>query len=111
MERSEAVNRLMEMDDDMVFAKDIAPILHMKPDVIIKYAKDGTWDQERLGNFVLSGDRVKFFRRDFLQKCGFIEPDPEEPTERQLLERIVQLLTDQNWMLMELLNKKEAHAG
>ena len=79
------VQRLIGLEDEMIFAKDIAPVLHMKPDVIIKYVKDGTWDHDRLGNYMISGDRVKFFRKDFLQKCGFIDPDPEEPTERDVI--------------------------
>lgn len=82
---SEAVRNLMAMSDETVSAKYIAPILRMAESVIIKYAKDGTWDQEHLGKYVISGNRVKFFRKDFLQKCGFIEPDPEEKTAEQIL--------------------------
>ena len=82
---SEAVRHLMAMTDETVSAKYIAPILRMAESVIIKYAKDGTWDQEHLGKYVISGNRVKFFRKDFLQKCGFIEPDPEEKTAEQIL--------------------------
>ena len=107
------VQRLIEMDDEMVFAKDIAPIVHIRPDVIIKYVKDGLWDHDRLGNFVISGDRVKFFRKDFLQKCGFIDPEPEETTERNAIvavinaletilksqKEVLALLTEQNELL------------
>lgn len=106
-----AVQKLIDMEDDVVSAAQLAPILKMHPQTIVDRAKTGLWDQDRLGKFVISGDRVKFFRLDFLQKCGFIEPEPEGFTERQLLERIVQLLTDQNWMLMELLNKEPPAAA
>lgn len=82
---SEAVRNLMAMSDETVSAKYIAPILRMAESVIIKYAKEGTWDQEHLGKYVVSGNRVKFFRKDFLQKCGFIEPDPVEKTAEQIL--------------------------
>ena len=99
---TEAVRRLMEMQDEVVSARHLAPIVKMHPSVIIQYAKEGQWDQERLGKFVISGDRVKFFRKDFLQKCGFMDPEPEKPTAEQLLERIVQLLTDMNWLLAEI---------
>ena len=84
------VQALMAMTDETVSAKHIAPILKMDPSVIVKYAKEGKWDQERLGKFVISGNRVKFFRKDFLQKCGFMEPEPEEPdTEKLILEQLV----------------------
>ena len=105
------VQRLLDMDCEVVYAKDIAPIVKMKPDVIIKRVKEGVWDQERLGNYVTSGDHVKFFRLDFLQKCGFIEKKKEKTPEVLLLERIVQLLTDQNWMLLELLNGKRGESA
>lgn len=86
---NDPVKALMEMTDETVSAKYIAPILKMSPSVIVKYAKDGTWDADRLGNFVISGGHVKFFRKDFLVKCGFMEPEKEEPpVEQQLLETL-----------------------
>lgn len=91
---TEAVRNLMAMPDDMVSAKYIAPILHMKTDVVIKYAKDGTWDADRLGNYVISGNRVKFFRKDFLEKCGFMEPEPDEPPAEKMLAQIWEALMD-----------------
>ena len=121
---TEDVQRLIDMDSEMIFAKDIAPIIHMNPDVIIKYAKDGTWDQDHLGKFVLSGDRVKFFRKDFLQKCGFIGKEPEAPTEREVilaaisaLETILKsqketilLLEEQNRLIREQIQMKKEGA-
>ena len=118
---TEAVRHLMAMPDEVVSAKYIAPILHMNPDVIIRYAKDGTWDADRLGNFIVSGDRVKFFRKDFLQKCGFMDPDPEEPTEHDVilaaisaLETILKsqketilLLEEQNRLIREQIQLKK----
>ena len=79
---SEAVRHLMAMTDETVSAKYISPIVKMSESVIIKYAKDGTWN---LCRYVVSGNRVKFFRRDFLQQCGFVDPEPEEKTAEQLL--------------------------
>lgn len=87
---SEAVRHLMEMNSEVVSAKYIAPVLKMSESVIVKYAKDGTWDADRLGNYVISGGRVKFFRKDFLQKCGFLEPEKEAPKVEQLLAEILQ---------------------
>ena len=115
---TEAVRHLMDMNCEVVSAKYIAPILNMNPDVIIKYVKDGTWDADRLGNYVISGNRVKFFRKDFLIKCGFMDPDPEEPTEKEVIlaaisaletllksqKEVIALLEEQN----ELLRRRNA---
>jgi len=92
MKMTDAVRNLMAMNSEVVSAKYIAPVLKMSESVIVKYAKDGTWDADRLGNYVISGGHVKFFRKDFLQKCGFLEPDPEEPTDHQLIIAIVDVL-------------------
>ena len=108
---NDPVKVLMEMTDETVSAKYIAPILKMNPSVIVKYAKDGTWDADRLGKYVISGGHVKFFRKDFLQKCGFMEPEKAEPTVEQLLQRVIQLLMDMNWLLAERLNEKTASCG
>ena len=86
---SEAVRHLMAMTDETVSAKYIAPILKMSESVIVKYAKDGTWDQEHLGKYVISGNRVKFYRRDFLIKGGFMEPEKEEQNDHMLLKELV----------------------
>ena len=87
---NDPVKVLMEMTDETVSAKHIAPILKMNPSVIVKYAKDGTWDADRLGKYVISGGHVKFFRKDFLQKCGFMEPEKEEKsTETLILEQLI----------------------
>ena len=86
---TEDVQRLMDMDAETIYAKDIAPIVKIHPQTIIEYAKTGKWN---LCRYVISGDRVKFFRKDFLQQCGFVDPEPEGPTERQLLAIIVNKL-------------------
>ena len=62
---------LMAREDEVVPAAAIAPIVKMKPDVIIKYAKDGKWPRE-VCNYIVSGTHVKFFRIDFLRKGGWI---------------------------------------
>jgi len=101
---NEAVRHLMAMPDEVVSAKHIAPILRMDPGVIVKRVKEGTWDAERLGNYVISGERVKFFRQDFLQKCGFMEPDQQEKTVSQLLAEILEELKEHNRILMATLS-------
>ena len=68
---TEAVMALMARTDEMVPAAAIAPIVRMHPSVTIKYAKDGTWPRE-ICNYIVSGNRVKFFRVDFLRKGGWV---------------------------------------
>lgn len=68
---SEGILRLMDMDSEMVTAEDIAPVVRMNPQVIIKHAKAGTWPRE-VCNYIISGTRVKFFRIDLLRKGGWV---------------------------------------
>lgn len=68
---SDAIYRLIDLDSEMVTAADIAPVVRMHPEVIIRYAKTGQWPRE-ICNYVVSGSRVKFFRVDFLKKGGWI---------------------------------------
>ena len=69
---SDPIFRLMDLDCEMITAADIAPIVRMNPQVIIKYAKDGKWPKD-ICNYIVSGNRVKFFRVDFLRKGGWID--------------------------------------
>lgn len=68
---SDPVRELMQRTDEMVTAADIAPILGMKVETIIKKAKEKKWDRG-VCNYIVSGTRVKFFRVDFLRKGGWI---------------------------------------
>lgn len=74
-EHSDAVQLLINLKAETVSAALLAPVVKMHPSVIIDYAKTGKWN---LCKYVISGNRVKFFRRDFLQKMGFIQEDPPE---------------------------------
>ena len=97
------VQRLINMEDEVITAAQLAPILKMHPQTIIDRAKSGLWDQDRLGKFVISGDRVKFFRKDFLQKCGFIEPEePKQPTDLQILGQLI-ALNEASTMICQML--------
>ena len=89
-EYSEAVRRLIDYPGDTVPASVIAPVVKMHPSVIIEYAKTGKW---KLSAFITAGDRVKFFKEDFLEKTGLKEREPEEPTDHQLMLAIVDALT------------------
>jgi len=99
---TDAVRHLMTMNSEVVSAKYIAPILKMSESVIVKYAKDGTWDADRLGNFVISGGHVKFFRKDFLQKCGFLGTEKEEDPTTEMLQMLGKLLEGQTTIMMAL---------
>ena len=70
-EYSPPVLELINRKDEMVTAADIAPIVQMHQSVIIHKAKEGIWPRE-VCNYIVSGNRVKFFRVDFLRKGGWI---------------------------------------
>lgn len=65
------IRRLMDLNCEMITARDLAPVVRMHPQVIVHYAKTGKWPRE-ICNYVVSGNRVKFFRVDFLKKGGWI---------------------------------------
>ena len=68
---SDEIYALMDRDDELITAADLAPNVRMHTQVIVKYAKDGQWPRE-ICNYIISGNRVKFFRVDFLRKGGWI---------------------------------------
>jgi len=76
------VLELMARQDEMVTAADLAPIVHMNPGVIIKYAKEGSWT---LSEYQISGDRVKFCRMDFLRKMGYVGEEPMKKTRDEMI--------------------------
>ena len=115
---SEPVRHLMAMTDETVSAKYLAPILKMSESVIVKYAKDGTWDQDNLGKYVISGGRVKFFRKDFLEKCGFVDPEKKDDPMEEALKLLGSILEGQTtimralgMMLERLTNEETATSG
>ena len=69
---SPEVVQLIESQEELVHAADIAQIVRMSPDRIIGYAKTGQWPRE-ICNYVVTGRCVKFFRIDFLRKGGWIQ--------------------------------------
>ena len=70
MTAEEAIDALLKSKKAVVYAKAIAPIVEMHPGEIIRQAKAGEW---RGGNYIISGQSVKFFRLDFLRKAGIIQ--------------------------------------
>jgi hypothetical protein len=61
--------------------------------------------------YEVSGDRVRFFRKDFLQKIGELPPDLPERTTAQALEQIWEVLADIRILLKAIANEKTAGAA
>ena len=104
----EAINILMMMESVTVNADLIAQALGMNPGVLRKHVKDGEY---HISKYEICNDRIRFFRKDFLQKIGEIPEDPEEPTDHQLLEKIWETLMDIRILLKAIANEKPAGAA
>ena len=104
----EAINLLMMMESVTVNADLIAQALGMNPGVLRKHVKDGEY---HISKYEICGGRIRFFRKDFLQKIGEIPEDPEEPTDHQLLEKIWDTLMDIRILLKAIANEKTAGAA
>ena len=101
----EAINSMMMMESVTVNADLIAQALSMNPGVLRKHVKDGEY---LISKYEICGDRIRFFRKDFLQAIGELPPDPEEPTDHQLLEEIHEALMDIRILLKAITNEKTA---
>lgn len=101
----EAINIMMMMESVTVNADLIAQALSMNPGVLRKHVKDGEY---LISKYEICGDRIRFFRKDFLQAIGEMPPDPEEPTDHQLLEDIHEALMDIRILLKAIANEKTA---
>ena len=68
-----ALDRLMSMPDEMVYAKDIGPVLGTHPQQLVNAVKTDSWDRRICNVFHIPGSKtVKFYRVDFLKKGGWI---------------------------------------
>ena len=101
----EAINLLMMMESVTVNADLVAQALSMNPGVLRKHVKDGEY---MISKYEICGDRIRFFRKDFLQAIGEMPPDQEEPTDHQLLEEIHEALMDIRMLLKAIANEKTA---
>ena len=104
----EAIDILMMMESVTVNADLIDQALGMNPGVLRKHVKDGEY---HISKYEICNDRIRFFRKDFLQKIGEMPEDPEEPTDRQLLEKIWETLMDIRILLKAIANEKPAGAA
>ena len=91
----EAIDLMKSMDSVTVTSGLVAQALGMNPGVLRRHVKDGEY---KTSKYEICGDRVRFFRKDFLQKIGEIPEDPPARSEMQVLEEI----------LTELRNLREA---
>jgi len=90
----DAINILKMMDSVTVNADLIAQALGMNPGVLRKHVKDGDY---LISKVEICGDRIRFFREDFLRQIGEMPPE-EAPAERT----IVQALDDLREELHEI---------
>ena len=98
---SDDVYALIGRTDEFISARDLAPIVHMSPSVIVKYAREGKWD---LSKCVVTPGRVKFARLDFLRKMGFI---PEEAPQREVLAAVLDELKEIRQLLAAEMERRE----
>ena len=102
---TDAVRALMNRNEDMVPAAAIAPIVGMNPGRIVAYAKEGRWN---FCSYVVSGERVKFCRMDFLRRMGFIQdkPEPEVMPQAYVLNQVIDELKQIRQALEDLRAQK-----
>ena len=104
----EAIEALKASTEVTVGPELIAAALRMSPSVLRKHVRDGEYN---ISAYDIQGSRIRFFRKDFLQKIGEVPLDPEEPTDRQLLEKIWETLMDIRILLKAIANEKTASCG
>ena len=93
----EAIRALKEMDAAFVSADMIAPVLRMSPDVLRKHVRYGEYE---LSQVDVCGGRVRFARKDFLQKIGEMPPDKPERTIVQAIDELKDELHDIGLILL-----------
>lgn len=96
-----AIENLKALDAVTVNADLIALALGMNPGVLRKHVKDGEY---MISKVDVCGNRIRFFRKDFLQKIGEMpaEPeDPEEKTDSDRLDELIEVMKNQNRLLEE----------
>ena len=94
-----AVEQMKAMDSVTVSPELIAQALGMNPGVLRKHVHDGDY---KISTYEVNGNRIRFFRKDFLQSIGEIPQDEPAKTDSDRLDEIIELLRVQNTMLMEI---------
>lgn len=70
----EAIDIMLMMESVTVNVGLVAQALSMSPGVLRKHVKDGEYT---ISKYEICGDRIRFFRKDFLQQIGELPKDPE----------------------------------
>ena len=83
----EAIDTMKMMESVTVNADLVAQALGMNAGVLRKHVRDGEY---HISKYEIFGDRIRFFRRDFLQKIGEMPADADEPTDHQLLVKVTE---------------------
>ena len=115
----DAIELLKRSDAVVVGPELIAQALKMNPGVLRKHVKDREYS---LSAVEVCGNRIRFFRKDFLQKIGEIHEDPPGRTTAQALDELRKELHEIRLILMaqlsigplmrlEELKQKEKTAG
>lgn len=99
-EQKAAVEALKSMDTMTVGPELIAKALKMSPSVLREHVRRGEY---KISAVDVCGGRIRFFRKDFLQKIGELPDDEPEKTDSDRLDEIIELIRVQNTMLMEML--------
>lgn len=106
--QKEAIELLKMMESVTVNADLIAQALGMNAGVLRKHVRDGNY---KISKAEVCGNRVRFFRKDFLQKIGEIPPDPEYPSTEQMLRQIWEAMMEIRILLKAIANEKTAGVG
>lgn len=97
----EAIDIMMMMESVTVNADLIAQALGMNPGVLRKHVRDGEY---HISAYEVCNDRIRFFRKDFLQKIGEIPEDPPERTVVQAIDDLREELHDIGLILLSQLS-------
>ena len=82
----DAIEALKASTEVTVGPELIAAALKMSPGVLRQHVRNGDY---KISAVEVCGSRIRFFRKDFLQKIGEAPLDPEKPTVEELLAEIL----------------------
>ena len=97
----EAIEIMKMMESVTVNADLIAQALGMNPGVLRKHVRDGDY---HISAYEVCNDRIRFFRRDFLQKIGEMPPDLPERTVVQAIDDLREELHNIGLILLSQLS-------
>ena len=116
----EAIEALKASTEVTVGPELIAAALRMSPSVLRKHVRDGEYN---ISAYDIQGSRIRFFRKDFLQKTGELPMDEEKPTVEQLLTKLIGhidvietvmvclMTSEQRELLKDVIAEREKTAG